>query len=130
MEPHRIEVPERFGLAAGAHVNIKPRQSWAAANRVQAAGLVVRTSSTGPTGDVRADVLERSLAILETAVVSWHGIEDSGGKPLSASRAGYMHDDFDPALGDWLVEAIEAHYASQRRTEPEGKPAAPDSPQP
>lgn len=136
MEPHRIDVPnpERFGLKAGAYVLVKPRQSWAALNRVQAAGLVVRTDGAGATGEVTADVLAKGLAVLETAVVSWHGVEDANGRPLPTSRAGYMHDDLDSDFGDWLVDTISAHYAAQRRpaedTSAEGKAEAPPSPEP
>ena len=124
MAEHRIEVPDK----AGAYVLIRPRQSWAALNRVQAAGLVLRTDGVGVTREVTADVLALGLAVLETAVISWHGIEDSNGRPLPASRAGYMHDDFDPAIGDWLVDAIRAHYEEQKRpADAEGKADAPTS---
>ena len=114
MEPHRIDVPERFGLQ-GAYVLIRPHQSWAALNRTQAAGLVVRAPSPGETAQLTADVLAVGLATLETAVLSWHGILDMEGRPIPASHAGYMHDDLDPDVGDWLVEEITAFYAAQRR---------------
>lgn len=126
MEPYRIDVPERFGLS-GAYVLIKPRQSWSALNRVQAAGLVVRTDGGGATGEVTADVLAKGLAVLETSVVSWHGITDANGRPIPATRAGFMHDDLDAEMGDWLVDAISEFYAAQRRTADEGKAEAPTS---
>ena len=128
MEPHRIDVPERFGMP-GAFVLIKPRQSWSALNRVQAAGLVVRTDSAGATGEVTADVLAKGLAVLETAVLSWSGIEDASGRAIPCSRAGFMHDDLDAGFGDWLVDTINAYYEAQKRpaddVSAEGKPAAP-----
>lgn len=134
MEPYRMDIPdpERFGVKQGAYVLIKPRQSWSALNRVQAAGLVLRTESGGATGEVTADVLAKGLAVMETAVVSWHGVVDGDGKPLPASRSGYMHDDLDAAFGDWLVDAINVFYAAQQRTETsaEGKPEAPTSERP
>lgn len=130
MDSHRIEVPERFGLA-GAYITIKPRESYGMRNRVQGAGLVIRTNTVGATGEVTADVLERGLAVLGTAVLSWHGIVDGDGRPIPVSRAGFLHDDFDPDLGDWLVDAITAHYESQKRpaedASAEGKPEAPPS---
>lgn len=125
---HRIEVPERF--ASGAYVLIRPKQSWSALNRVQAAGLVVRTRVSGEAaGEVTADVLARGLAVLETAVLSWSGIVDADGKPIPATRVGYLHDDLDAEFGDWLVDAITAYYESLRRPADEpGKPEAPPSP--
>ena len=129
MEPHRLEIPERFGMP-GAFVTIKPRQSWSALNRVQAAGLVVRTDGSGATGEVTADVLAKGLAVLETAVLSWSGVTDASGRPIPATRAGFMHDDLDAGFGDWLVDAITAFYAAQRRPEDasaEGKAEAPPS---
>ena len=127
-EPHRLEVPERFGMP-GAFVTIKPRQSWSALNRVQAAGLVVRTDGAVATGEVTADVLAKGLAVLETAVLSWSGVVDFDGRAIPATRAGFMGD-FDSGFGDWLVDAISAFYEAQKRTEDvsaEGKPAAPPS---
>lgn len=126
MQTHRIEIPERFNLGPGAHVVIREKRSWSAQQRVDQAGLRVKPSAE----DARkvesfiADVLERGLAVLETAIVSWEGVRDARGVALPASRAGYLHEDFDPDLGDWLVDGIEAWYAAQRRTEEAGKAAA------
>lgn len=130
-EPHRIEIPPQFGLD-GAYVHIKPKQSWSARNRLDATRYTWKAGVGGD--DVSINVAAYTLAVLETAIVSWQGVIDAEGKPLPASRAGYMHDDFDPDLGDWLVDAISAHYAAQRRpaedTSAEGKPEAPPSPTP
>ena len=130
MDPYRIEVPDRFGLA-GAFVMIRPRQSWSALNRVQSAGAILHMIGGVMSDDLTPDVLAKGLAVLETAVLSWHGVLDADGRPLPASRAGYMHDDLDPELGDWIVDAITAHYAVQRRpADAEGKAEAPTLPEP
>lgn len=127
---HRIEIPERFQYGVDAHVLIRPKQSWSALNRVQAAGLVVRTRVSGEAaGEVTADVLARGLAVLETSVLSWSGVVDADGKPIPATRAGYLHDDLDPEFGDWLVDAITVYYESLRRpADDSGKAEAPPSP--
>lgn len=128
MEQHRLEVPEKFGLD-GAYVVIRARQSWSALNRVQSAGLVVRTSAAGPTGEVTADVLARGLALLDTAVMSWGGILDMHGRPIPATHAGYLHDDLESEVIDWLVDAIAEHYEAQKRPpeDSEGKAEPPHS---
>ncbi len=113
MDTHRIDIPERFGCAPGAHVTVRARRSWAARQRVDSAGVKIIPDRDGGTQhEGRIDALARGLAVLETAVLSWEGVRDAEGKPLPASRAGYVHEDFDPELGDWLVDAIDAVYAA------------------
>lgn len=139
MEPHRIDVPESFELS-DAYVLIRPKRSWSARNRVESAGMFVRShgeaarrgedAPAAAAAEVGIDAMALGVAVLETAVISWTGIADVNGRPLPATRRGFMHDDFDSDLGDWLVEQIQAFYAAQQRTEEAGKVEAPSSPEP
>lgn len=128
MQLHTIDLSE-FDPAETGEVSIRCRQSFAARQIVDGAGIAGRREGEGD--DVEAIVglnLQRKmLAVLETSVVSWSGVRDmETGAELPASRRGYLSDGFDPDLGDWLVERIVEHYESHKRTPAErgNSPAA------
>lgn len=107
MQTHTLEIPERLG---GGSVQIRAKQSWGARARVDSAGVFVKPGEE----EARIDGRAKGLAILESAVVSWS-------LDLPATREGFMSDDFDGDVGDWLVDAIVEHYQSQRRSEEDSK---------
>lgn len=112
METHRLDIPERLG---GGYVDIRAKRSWAAATRVEGTGTRIEADKNAPDGAVATiDAVAKGLAVLESAVVAWS-------LPLPAARAGFLSDDFDPDVGDWLVDAIEDYYASLRRGDEERK---------
>lgn len=116
LDNHRIDIPERFGLAEGAHVLIRERLSWSRKNRIDSTGVKITGAA-----EAYVDTLAKGLAVLEECVVSWDGVLDiETGRALPATHKGYTSDGFDPRFGDWLVDAIQAHYAEDDEGKPEG----------
>jgi hypothetical protein len=114
MQTHTLIIPDRLG---GGSVEIRAKRGWGAAQRIESAGVVIRPGADGDEHTAVVDGQAKGLAILEGSIVSWT-------LPLPATRAGFLSDDFDPDVGDWLVDACEEYYASLRRTEEESKTEA------
>lgn len=114
MQTHTLEIPEHLG---GGTVQIRAKRGWGAAQRIEGAGVVIRPGDNGTDATAIVDGQAKGLAILESSIVSWS-------LPIPADRKGFLSDDFDEDLGDWLVDAIEDYYKSLRRSEEEVKTAA------
>lgn len=114
---HRIYLDE-CGYPA-EWVDIRPRRSWAARQRVDAA-TIGQSQVVGNELRLMPDLMARSLAILEEAVVAW-SLKDASGAPLPVGRAGFQHADFGEEIGDWLVNRIEQYYQAHRRGPDERK---------
>lgn len=148
METHRIEMGDVHDRFAGLWVDVKLRRSFAAQQRVDMAregrdGMAMSGEDAAKVGraaragksdsdllelieEVRlgggGDPLEATVAIIESAVVDWNLVDgDDPPKKLPLGRAGVMHDDFDPDVGEQLVDAIEDYYKSLRIPEEELK---------
>ena len=106
----------------GGWAEIKGRRSWADSKRIDSASVSMTAPGAGSEMFMRADLLGRGIAILESAIVAWS-------LPIPPTRAGFESDDFDDDLGEWLIDQIDAHYASERRTTDARKnSAAPSTP--
>lgn len=130
MSTHKIILSE-YDSDLDGHVVIKAKRSWKARQILDGARFLARPGGGNDETplDLAANVFGYRRAILETAVVEWT-LKDAEGKPLPASRAGFEHDDFDPDLGDWIVDAIEAYYEGLKRPPEEDSNLATSSPKP
>lgn len=99
----------RIDLEGGEHIYIRKRRGWAAHNRVQSAAVGIDGVDSEGNPVIKIDLLAMGLAEMETAIVSWS-------LDLPVSRAGFESEDFDPALGDEIVKAIQAYYRDQGRS--------------
>lgn len=109
---HTIEIPPELG---GGQVEIKEKRSWADVKRIdqQAVHLEGTDGEGGMIG--KLDLLEQGIAKLESSVVRWT-LTDENGSAIPPDRGGFVHEDFEPKLGDWLVEQIDAYYAGRSRS--------------
>lgn len=119
---------ERIDLGAfsdeheGQWVDVNPKRPYSAARRIEGAsmrvtpkpGVDLESLSSG-TVDIILDPLAQGLAVLEWHVKAW-SLTDEDGAPLSVDRAGFLHEDFDDELGDWLVDRIGEIVAERRRS--------------
>lgn len=108
---HKIVVPPDLG---GGWVEIKPKRSWADVKRIDQEVVRWETNEAGEQVG-KMDLLEQGLAKLASAVVTW-SLTDENGSAIPPDRGGFVHEDFDPELGDWLVEQIDAYYAGRSRS--------------
>ncbi len=111
----------------GVRVQVRVRRSWSGQQRVDGSRTVVRDSDDGRTKEAAANFLEFGIAVFEASIVSWAGVHDEAGNPLPHTRAGFLHDDFDPDLGDALVDRLEMFYAARERSPAEVKTDAASS---
>jgi hypothetical protein len=109
-----IDLGEMSEAYAGQTVTVKTGRSWAAAKRI--AGRALRPVATPDMENEQTeeiefvvDLLAQGLAVLEEHVIEWT-------LPLPATRAGFLHDDFDEELGDWLVARIGEIVEDGRRS--------------
>ncbi|MFZ2738429.1 MAG: hypothetical protein WAY02_09380 [Burkholderiaceae bacterium] len=108
---HRIEIPDEFG---GGWVEIREKRSWADVKRIDQQALRWEGDGSGQVIG-KMDMLEQGIAKLEAAVVRW-SLTDENGSSIPPDRGGFVHADFDPELGDWMIEQIDAYYAGRSRT--------------
>lgn len=109
---HKLEIPPELG---GGWVTIKEKRSWADVKRIDQ--QAVKWEGMGSDREVvgKMDLLEQGIAKLEASVLDWSMTDENGSK-IPPDRGGFVHEDFDPELGDWLVEQIDAYYAGRSRT--------------
>lgn len=123
---HRIEIPDTLG---GGWVEIREKRSWADVKRIDQQAIRLEGGDGGGSGFIgKMDLLEQGIAKLEAAVVRW-SLTDENGSAIPPDRGGFVHADFAPELGDWLIEQIDTYYAGRSRTkrgapEPEAAVAA------
>jgi hypothetical protein len=110
---HRIEIPDDLG---GGWVEIRAKRSWADVKRIDQQAIKLEGVEGGSGSFIgKMDLLEQGIAKLESAVVRWSVTDENGG-PIPPDRGGFVHPDFDPEFGDWLIEQIDAYYAGRTRS--------------
>lgn len=110
---HKIEIPDDLG---GGWVEIREKRSWADVKRIDQQAIKLEGADGGGGSFIgKMDLLEQGIAKLEAAVVRWSLTDEHGGA-LPPDRGGFVHPDFDPELGDWLIEQIDAYYAGRSRS--------------
>jgi len=125
MRTHTINLGDFDEEYAGKTATIRYRRSWAGQQRVDGAGARATQdpASGNTTQTLVVDMLERAIAQLETSLIEWD-------LPFPINKRGFMHDDFDGDLGEWLIEQIEAHYESTARGKADGSTSVDDSMEP
>ena len=119
--PYRIDLGAYDPVYEGEWVDIKEKRSFADVKRVEAKGARGHQNDAGEV-EFTMDVLEQSIAKLETSVINW-SLKTDAGAPLPPHRGGFVSDDFDAELGDWLIDQIDAYYRERSRSK-RGAPAA------
>ena len=106
----------------GETAEVKVRRPYAAARKIEAAGIVAIPKPGVDLDDLEAkdltitiDTLAIGLETIAFHVVSWT-LKTAGGDPLPTGRDGVLHEDFDDALGEALVKEIERLVAAHKRT--------------
>lgn len=111
MTDHRIEIPPEHG---GGWAEIRAKRSWSDVKRIDQQAIKWEGAESGQMVG-KMDLLEQGIAKLESAVLRW-SLTDENGSPIPPDRGGFVHADFDPELGDWLIEQIDAYYAGRSRS--------------
>ncbi len=123
METKRIDLEafdeERY---PNGWADIKLRRPYSAGRKIESAGVKMFPKVGTDLDNLRSedvelvlDQLSQGLATLEWHVIAW-SLEDAGGNPLPVNRDGFLHEDFDDALGDWLVDRINFYVDENRRS--------------
>ena len=107
---HKLEIPDDLG---GGWVEIREKRSWADVKKIDQQALKWESNDGEVIG--KMDLLEQGIAKLESAVVLW-SLTDENGSSIPPNRGGFVNPDFDPELGDWLIEQIDEYYAGRSRT--------------
>lgn len=107
---HKLIIPDELG---GGWVEIREKRSWADVKRIDQQALKWESNDGEVIGHM--DLLEQGIAKLESAVVLW-SLTDENDSPLPPSRGGFVNPDFDPEVGDWLIDQIDAYYAGRSRS--------------
>jgi hypothetical protein len=118
---HRIDLGEFRDDYANEWVEIRARRGWARAKEIEASAVELRPDPLNPgEAKVTIDLLKHDLLKLEGSIVAWS-------LDMPATSQGFRSDEFEEALGEWLVNRIDAFYASRRRTDEERKISAGNS---
>jgi hypothetical protein len=107
---HRLEIPDDLG---GGWVEIREKRSWADVKRIDQQAIKWESNDGVTVGHM--DLLEQGIAKLESAVVLW-SLTDENGSAMAPNRGGFVNPDFDPEVGDWLIDQIDAYYAGRSRS--------------
>lgn len=104
---HRIHLrefdQERY---ADDWVDIKARRSFADGMRIDGALAAVSSDTT--------KLLEYTLTLFATSIRAWT-LKDEAGEPIPTDRSGFLNDDFEDDVGDWLADQIRKYHESRKR---------------
>ena len=106
----------------GGWVDVKEKRPYSAARKIESAALRVVPQSgsdfdnlSTSTVEFAVDNLAQGLAVLEWHVVAW-SLTDDEGVAIQPNVSGFMHEDFDDDLGEWLTAQIDTIVDSRRRS--------------
>lgn len=109
---YKLVIPDELG---GGWVEIREKRSWADVKKIDQEAIHWEGGTDGKEAIGKMDLLEQGIAKLESAVVRW-SLTDENGSTIPPNRGGFVHEDFDPELGDWLIDQIDAFYAGRSRS--------------